>query len=144
MSDESPEHLPDSQFFHNRATESAKETRQGIVTMSSASLAVFFLALTSKIEPALNSRQKAFMLVALISMAMATFCGLWSAHSDARWSYCWAKERSIPVKPEEKWQEKSKRWHAQKRWSEKAAGIAFAVGVFFSAIYIALRAFTDV
>jgi hypothetical protein len=140
---------PSSQLLHNRAAESAKETRQSIVTLSAGSLAVFFLALTSKIEPPLSDPQKATVIIALVAMAAAIFAGLWSAYSDAQWSFFWAKERtqveemtSQPnISPDTYWRNQKNRWHRHKRWSEKAALISFTLGVFVASIYIALRAF---
>src|SRR5262245_27333216 len=83
---------PASQVLHDRAAESAKETRQSIVTLASASLGVFFLALTADITPLLSSQQKVLIAIALVAMASAVFSGLWSAYADAQWSYYWAKE----------------------------------------------------
>ncbi len=140
---------PSSQLLHNRAAESAKETRQSIITLSAGSLAVFFLALTSKIDPELSQTQKTSVIVALICMALAIFSGLWSAYSDAQWSYFWAKfredaecktDKSNETKTT-KWTREVDRWHKQKRWSEKASMLFFVAGVLGSSIYIALRAF---
>ena len=140
---------PSSQLLHNRAAESAKETRQSIITLSAGSLAVFFLALTSKIDPELSLSQKASVIVALICMALAIFSGLWSAYSDAQWSYYWAKfreeaESGTGKSSETKstnWTLEVDRWHKHKRWSEKASILFFVAGVLVSSIYIALRAF---
>ena len=146
---------PSSQLLHNRAAESAKETRQSIVTLSAGSLAVFFLALTSAITPPLSEAQKATVIIALVAMAAAIFAGLWSAYSDAQWSFCWAKEREqiegvassvkerTPNSSNNATDTDNKRhwWHKQKRWSEIAALSFFALGVFVASIYIALRAF---
>ena len=135
---------PDPQLLHNRAGESAKETRQTIMALASGSLAVFFLALTSGIKPALTATQQVAVLIALIVMALAIFTGLWSAYADAQWSYYWAdqvekiKYLGADGKVE---QQTINYWHSHKRWSEKAEIFLFAIGVFVSAGYIVLRVF---
>jgi len=83
---------PEPQSLHNRAAASARETRQAIITLASASLGVFFLALTADITPPLTSEQKFLIAIALLAMAFAVFAGLWSAYADAQWSYYWAKQ----------------------------------------------------
>lgn len=133
---------PDPQTLHNRAAESAKETRQMLTAMATGSLAIFFLALTAKIEPSLDAAQKGSVVAALVSMSLAVFSGLWSAFADAQWSYCWAQERSggKGENPASKWRKDREWWHGQKRWSEWATMIAFGIGVVASAVYVALRA----
>jgi hypothetical protein len=135
---------PDPQLLHNRAGDSAKETRQTIITLATGSLAVFFLALTSEIKPPLTDVQQATVLIAMVAMALAIFAGLWSAYADAQWSYHWADqvekikylgEKGIPE------QKGVDDWHFHKGWSEKAEILFFVIGVLVSVGYIALRVF---
>ena len=82
-------------------------------------------------------------------LALAIFSGLWSAYSDAQWSYYWAKYREKVERQESNsndaenisWSNDVGLWHKQKRWSERAAILFFVTGVLMSSIYIALRAF---
>src|SRR3982751_2576028 len=69
---------PALQVLHDRAAESARETRQAIINLASASLGVFFLALTVDITPPLSSEQKVLIAIAVIAMAIAVFAGVWS------------------------------------------------------------------
>ena len=57
--------------------------------------------------------------------------------------FYWAKEIEEGKPYEERTEElrDTKYWHRHKGWSEKAALIAFGVGVLVSALYIAVRAF---
>lgn len=82
---------PLAQTLHDRAGESARETRNAVITLSAGSLGFFFLSLTSKADPSLSDVEVDAVVVALIGMAMAVFSGMWAAWSDARWSYCWAR-----------------------------------------------------
>lgn len=130
----------DPQLLHNRAAESAKETRQMLTTMSTGSLAVFFLALTSNEHP-IKPDEKIVVLIALFLMAIAVFSGVYCAYSDAQWSYNWAKELegNSCQKVVKRYELKKIFWHNQKRWSEKATMIFFVLGVLSSCFFIGQR-----
>lgn len=133
---------PDSQVLHDRAASSARETRAHVMTMATGSLAVFFLALTAEIKPPLSTTQEQVIVVVIVLMAVSILSGLWSAITDAQWSYCWAKviesEEREP-KQVEGWTAKRDRWHAHKRWSEQASLVAFVLGVIGASVYLWLR-----
>lgn len=133
---------PTSQSLHDRAAASARETRGHVLAMATGSLAVFFLALTARTDPPLSAPQKSVVLGAIVAMAIAIFAGLWSAYSDAQWSYCWAKDIEGSARPDGgdvPWQAQTDRWHRQKRGSERVSLLAFITGVLFAAIYLVLR-----
>lgn len=132
-------HGPTPQVLHDRASQSARETRQAIITLSAASLGFFFIALTSKVEPPLTPLQRRTVIVALVAMALATFSGLWSAWADARWSYCWAREIEQHPPGSLHWDGRRDWWHGNKRWSEWASILCFGIGVLAAAIYTFLR-----
>ena len=138
---------PDSQKLHDRAAESARETRQAILTLASGALAVFFVVLTSEgeVKPALLTFEKIVMFAALICMSVAVFAALWSAHADAQWSYSWAVLLAPPAgetKTKDQLKADHDRWHSHKRFCERMLTIAFALGVLFAAFYLASRIFT--
>ena len=133
---------PEAKTLFDRATESGKETRQAILTMSSASLAVFFFALTTKIDPELTVAQQWTVLLALLAMAFAVFAGLWSAWSDAHWSYAWAREIEDREQDAALWKGKKNAWHERKRWGEAYSLFFFAAGVLLAAVYVVLRVFS--
>ena len=110
---------PGAQTLHDRAAESARETRQLVVAMSTGSIGVFFLAIAQ--------------------MAMAVFSGLWSAYSDAQWSYSWASAIQASGDDESwaAWNAARDRWHGHKRWSERASLGLFATGVITASVYLA-------
>jgi len=135
---------PEPQKLHDRAAESAKETRQAILGLASGALAVFFLALTSNkdVEPPLNAFERVTILISLASMSVAVLAALWSAFADAQWSYLWA--RTIEQRPEDAPFQAAivgqrDHFHRQKRIGERVVIWAFALGVLLAAAYLALR-----
>lgn len=135
---------PDPQKLHDRAAESAKETRQAILGLASGALAVFFLALTSSkgVEPPLNACERVTVLISLASMSVAVLAALWSAFADAQWSYLWA--RSIEQRPEDAQfrqalADRRDRFHRQKSIGELVVIWAFALGILLAAVYLTLR-----
>jgi hypothetical protein len=131
--------IPEPAKLYDRASLSAKETRQAITAMSTGSLALFFLALTTKIEPLLTIPQRLAVLVALALMAIAIFAGLWSAQADARWSYGWGREVEKRRGDTVNWEEYKDYWHKHKLKGENWCFRSFAAGVFVAAVYIVLR-----
>ena len=135
---------PDLQKLHDRAAESARETRQAILALASGALAVFFLALTSEgeVEPPLRKFERFVMFASLVCMSSAVFAALWSAHADAQWSYSWASELN-PPRPDEKtahqWKADRDRWHRHKRSGERILVWTFALGILFAAVYLVSR-----
>jgi hypothetical protein len=142
-----PRQDPDPQKLHDRAAESAKETRQAILTLSSGALAVFFLALTTSkaVEPPLTSLERWVMLLSLSCMAVAVISSLWCAYADAHWSYWWARfveERDEDLERREVIQHLQDRFHLHKRNSETVLRWAFALGVILAAVYLFSRVYS--
>jgi Kef-type K+ transport system membrane component KefB len=104
-------------------------------------LAVFFFALTTKIDPLLTDTQRWVVLLALALMAVSAFAGLWSAWSDARWSYSWGREVENRADDMSFWEVEKDRWHRRKLWGERWCLGAFVAGILVAAGYVALRAF---
>jgi hypothetical protein len=145
VSDESAEAMnvqsyPDPQTLHTRAAESAKETRQLLTAMSTASIGVFFLAMSGENRAsAISTAQVWIVLAAIALMALTAFSGLVSAFADAQWSYCWAREIEALKSGKQLgvWHRRRKKWHRCKRWSERAALVLFALGVLAASAYLA-------
>ena len=131
---------PGAQTLHDRAAESARETRQLVVAMSTGSIGVFFLAISGGGDaPDLSTFQVVVIILAIAQMAMAVFSGLWSAYSDAQWSYSWARaiQAGLDNEPATAWNAARHRWHGHKRWSERASLGLFATGVITASVYLA-------
>ena len=142
-----PHQDPDPQKLHDRAAESAKETRQAVLTLSSGALAVFFLALTTTkdVEPPLMPFQRWVILLSLSCMALAIVSSLWCAYADAQWSYFWA--RVIENRDEDTEQRPAfirlqNSYHTHKRVSETVLRWAFAIGVTLAAVYLFSRIYS--
>lgn len=127
--------------LRDRARASAEEFQRIAVSISSGALAVFFLALTQKIDPPLTVAERLWLLVAIAGMAVATFCAIITWLADARWNaaLALAKETSDP-KLRETMESRTRLWHR----IEVAAGIIF-LGTFLPGLvavgaYIWLRA----
>jgi hypothetical protein len=64
------------QILHDRARSSAIELHKLLVSLSTAILTIFFLAVTTEIKPPLTPKQKFFVLFSLIAFGSALFSGL--------------------------------------------------------------------
>ncbi|MBI3380647.1 MAG: hypothetical protein HY019_01450 [Aquabacterium sp.] len=78
------------QILHDRARVSTEELVKLLLTLSTAGVGVFFIALTGKSDPPLTPRQEVVVLVALVAMSLATLCGMLSWFADGRRNYLWA------------------------------------------------------
>lgn len=126
--------------LHERAATSARETRQAVLTMSSAIIGFFFVAITSKDAAKLYSSEKVFLGTALTTMALTVASALWSAWSDARWAFCWAKVLEEDAKSGAGgWAKQQDYWHRHKRRSEKAFLFLFVAGILAAVGYVILR-----
>lgn len=138
---------PDPQKLHDRAAESAKETRQAVLTLSSGALAVFFLALTTDkaVDPPLNPFERWVILFSLTSMALAVVSSLWCAYADAKWSYWWAcaiENRDKDAERRRSIESLKDSYHMHKRVSETILRWAFGVGVTLAAVYLFIRIYS--
>ncbi len=127
------------QILHNRARESSRELHKLLLSFSSATLAVYFVALTTKGE-GLTSTQTIASLIGLSSMGIAVFLGLLGLFADMKRNYCrgsalQAKDR----KKRDELYELRDLWLARQRRSVAALNIFFIVGVLASILYMALR-----
>jgi hypothetical protein len=128
------------QILHDRARAAAAELHKLLLSLSTAGVAVYFLALTGKIEPRLTTRQTAAMLVAMLALAIAALSGILCWYADCRRNYFWAVALQSDDKPD-----RSDLYRQRDRWlwiERLTANLligAFVTGVLVSALYIALR-----
>lgn len=132
---------PTSQDLHNRAFESARETRQLLTTMATGSLGVFFLAMTSK-DPISNPYEKFVLIWSTIAMAFTIFTGVYGAYADAQWSYYWAKQLECEdALDRQRRSDKREKWHRVKRLTEQAMMYFFVIGIAIACMFIAIKLF---
>jgi hypothetical protein len=134
---------PPLQALHDRAAESARETRGHLVSLATGSLALFFIALTGKADPPLTDAQRLVVMLAIAALGAAIFSGVWSAYADAHWSYYWAKqveaENAANADGAKAMQVEAGKWHWHKRWTEKSTMSLFLLGIALSAGYMVMR-----
>ena len=126
--------------LHERARESASEYRKLLISLSTGALAFFFLALTTKIEPALSELQLVTLACAILSMAFTTFSGLYSLHADAQRNYHWGKVEEGRQKPNQlSHQTLSKHWKKRLDLATVSVRYSFASGIAFGVVYMLER-----
>lgn len=128
------------QIIHDRARTAAEELHKLLVSLSTASLAVYFVALTSKVEPALTSMQRRSVLGGLGSMALALGCGILAWYADMKRNFYWAsamQHRSRQSRGE--LYARRDRWLRTKTRAVVGLDVFFFVGIACSVTYIVLR-----
>lgn len=126
--------------LHSRSRDSAFEYRKLLTSLSTGALALFFLTLTSKIEPTLTGLQILLLSGAVLSMAMTVFSGLYCWNADAQRNYYWAKVEEGKQKsggPE--FDTLSKMWRKRLNNATSALRYSFVLGIAFSVIYMVGR-----
>jgi hypothetical protein len=128
--------------LHERARESAFEYRKHLISFSTAALAVFFLALTTKIEPKLTQLQLYTIAGSVLFMAAATVAGLYCWHADATRNYYWAKVEEGKQTPDSpKYDTLAKTWKGRLETSTTFLRYFFGTGISFSVVYMLERVF---
>jgi len=129
-----------AQILHDRARRSAEQLNKLLVSLSTAILAVYFLALTTGIEPELTNWQTIICIAGLVPMGIATVAGILGLLCDAKRNYL----RATALQTEE--QEKRdqlfavrERWLNYERWCDRSLSIFFVIGVIASVVYLVLR-----
>lgn len=133
--------LPSPKEMHERAGESAKETRGTVIKLATGSVGVLFLVASQAENPLLSSSQKISVACALLFLATSLGAALWFGFSDAQWSYYWGVELNDEESTEKRTgaSQKAYWWHARKSRAEKMMLIFFFLGVLSGAVYVALR-----
>lgn len=86
MSDPKPEDL------HDRARQSAANTRQLVIGLATASIAFYYGAIFKDWCPVLSGDLKLVLLSGMACMGFAVFAGILGSFADAQWNYWWAKQ----------------------------------------------------
>lgn len=140
-SDERGQGFP--QILHDRARVSTEELVRLLLTLSTAGVGVFFMALTGKSDPPLTPRQEVAVLVALVAMSAATLCGMLSWFADGRRNYLWATalqtKKNLKGDPRDKLFMRRDFWLGLARRAYQLLMILFAVGIVASLVYLVCR-----
>src|SRR5688572_24826617 len=126
--------------LHERSRDSAFEYRKLLTSLSTGSLALFFLALTTEVRPPLTEIQVATLSIAVLCMATATFSGLYCWHADATRNYFWARvEEGKQRSGGPEFDTLAKTWKRRLERATTALKYAFAAGIASSVAYILQR-----
>lgn len=94
-----------------RGRKSAEEGTKLLITVSLTCLGVFFVALTSKIDPPLTYSQKIIAIISISSIGFSSACGLVSWLIDAKSHINWALALSQTEK-----NKRSKYYRLRDKW----------------------------
>src|SRR5437899_1998310 len=81
--------------LHERARDASTEQRRLLISLGTASLGVFFIAVTTRIEPPLSRLQLELLLGGAIAMATTVLSGLLAWQADAQRNYLWARALAV-------------------------------------------------
>lgn len=129
-----------AQVLHDRSRESGTELHKHLLSLSTGTLAVYFLALTARTDPPLSLAQRIVVLVALVAVGIASLSAMVALYADSRRYFYWAFAVQAPTK-----QEKIEGYRARAKWMKvrRAAintlGMSFASGIILSITYLFLR-----
>jgi len=131
-----------SALMHNRAREAGSELRRAIITLSTGSIAILFLALTAEIKPPLNLLEKICAVGTVLSHAASALSGLLAWGADAERNFFWA--HSLSPKQDYNWRIKFEKERKVRQTimnrADKTSRFLFIVGVVLAAIYLLVRA----
>jgi hypothetical protein len=130
---------PTPQELHDRAGEAAKETREAMIKLTTASVGVLAFISTRDISPPLDINDKFFLLASICFVVGSLGSAVWFGFADAQWAYWWAVLLD-PEHPKHPTAMKSRDWwHTQKSRSEKAMLALFVVAAIFMGLFLISR-----
>lgn len=128
------------QVIHDRARTAAEELHKLLVSLSTASLAVYFVALTSKIDPPLTFMQQGTVLGGLGSMALALGCGIFVWYADMKRNFYWASAmRQTNKQSREELYARRDLWQHMKNKAVVGLDVFFLAGIVCSVTYVVMR-----
>jgi hypothetical protein len=125
--------------MHDRAGVSAGEYRKTLISLSTGSLAVFFLALTTKIDPGLSGAQKVLLMIALSAMSLSVLLGVAAWYADAQWAYAKGEKINPTPKKVKNWQCEIDKWHGRKSRCDFVIPLSFVCGIIAATLYVVSR-----
>lgn len=128
--------------LHERARESSVEQRKLLISLSTASLGAYFLALTVEVKPALLTTQKTAICIGAVLLFAAMIAGLFAWQADAQRNYVWA--RALEVKDDEKRKPfiaAKNKWARRLELCMRILRVCFAAGILAGFAYTLMRVF---
>jgi hypothetical protein len=128
------------QILHDRSRAAGLELHRLLISLSTGTLAIYFLALTGEAKPALTTYQKICAVVSVISVALSAASGIFSLYADVRRYYFWASALQTPDKALKQQHYRDRdRWVKRDRALIPTMGLLFVSGMLSSLVYGALR-----
>jgi multisubunit Na+/H+ antiporter MnhB subunit len=125
------------QILYDRSRASGMEMFKLLTQLSTAAVGVFFIALSTNINPPLTHEQRFSVLAALSFMVITLLCGVFGIAADAYFYESWA--RSLSGKnADTNWKHRERANRVRKLFTF-AAMLFFLLGAFAAARYIYLR-----
>jgi|HubBroStandDraft_6_1064221.scaffolds.fasta_scaffold549442_1 hypothetical protein len=131
-----------AQILHDRSRATGWEIQKLLISLSTATSGIYFLALTQRAQPPLTLWQKTTAISSLFLMAAATLCGIIGGFADSRRNYFWASALQAPENEKER---RTRMYRSRNRWlrleriCDILLSLNFAVGVLISFAYMVLR-----
>jgi hypothetical protein len=128
------------QILHDRSRAAGMELHRLLVSLSTGTLAIYFLALTGEAKPPLTPHQKLAAITSIFCVAFSAAFGILSMYADVRRFYFWASALQASDKNEKRTFYKERdTWIARDRILAPAMGTLFMIGMLSSLVYGALR-----
>ena len=129
------------QILHDRSRSTGQELHKQLLTLSTGTLAVYFFALTTEVNPPLTAAQKAILMLSLASMAIAAFSGILDLFADMRRNFFWASAiQATGDRPtRNRLYRQRDKWLAVERGCARSLLASFSLGILSSLIYLMLR-----
>ena len=128
------------QILHDRSRDAGLRLHILLISLSTGTLGVYFLALTRKTKPPLTLGQQLSALLGLLTMALALGAGLLNLYADCRRYFHWATALQSEERDRRSQHYKGRdRWQRIDRLTARVVGVSFACGIVSSIVYMAFR-----
>lgn len=125
------------QTLYDRSRVSGLEMFKLLTQLSTAAVGVFFIALSTNINPPLSQDQRQSVLGALCFMVCTLLCGVFGMAADSYFYESWA--RTLTGKnPDTNWKHRE-RGNLLRKFFAFTAMLTFLIGIILAARYIYLR-----
>ena len=126
--------------LHERSRKAAAEHRKLLTSLATGAIGIYFIALTSKADPALSWPQTLAALVSILSMALAIVAGIFSWHADSQRNYYWAEvEAGKQRRGGPEFDTLATRWKGCLYISNSLLLVFFISGILASVCYVVFR-----
>ncbi len=128
------------QILHDRSRAAGTELHKLLVSLSTGTLAIYFLSLTGEAKPPLTHNQKIAAVTSLLCVASSATFGIISMYADVRRYYFWASAlQSVDKEERRAFYRRRNIWTARDRLLAPAMGLLFMLGMLSSLVYGTLR-----